>query len=33
VNKAAMTMKHERIKPLLDRLASAVKKRQTQLAE
>lgn len=33
VNKAAMTMKHERIKPLLERLDSAVKKRQTQLAE
>ena len=33
VNKAAMTMKHERIKPLLERLNSAVKKRQTQLAE
>ncbi|MFB9867560.1 ATP phosphoribosyltransferase [Vreelandella sulfidaeris] len=33
VNKAAMTMKHERIKPLLARLDGAVKKRQTQLAE
>ncbi|MBF57392.1 ATP phosphoribosyltransferase [Halomonas sp. FeN2] len=33
VNKAAMTMKHERIKPLLERLDRAVKKRQTQLAE
>ena len=33
VNKAAMTMKHDRIKPLLARLDSAVKKRQTQLAE
>ncbi len=33
VNKAAMTMKHERIKPLLARLDSAVKKRQAQLAE
>ena len=33
VNMAAMTMKHERIKPLLERLDSAVKKRQTQLAE
>ena len=33
VNKAAMTMKHDRIKPLLARLESAVKKRQTQPIE
>lgn len=33
VNKASMTMKHDRIKPLLARLDSAVKQRQTQLTE
>lgn len=33
VNKAAMTMKHDRIKPLLARLDSAVKQRQTQPIE
>lgn len=33
VNKAAMTMKHERIKPLLARLESAVKQRQPQLTK
>lgn len=33
VNKASMTMKHDRIKPLLARLDIAVKQRQTQLTE
>jgi ATP phosphoribosyltransferase len=33
VNKASMTMKHDRIKPLLARLESAVKQRQTQPIE
>lgn len=33
VNKAAMTMKHERIKPLLARLDSAVKQRKAELAK
>ncbi|MCB8889715.1 ATP phosphoribosyltransferase [Vreelandella malpeensis] len=33
VNKAAMTMKHERIKPLLARLDSAVKHRKAELAK
>ncbi|MDP3534281.1 MAG: ATP phosphoribosyltransferase [Halomonas sp.] len=33
VNKASMTMKHDQIKPLLARLDSAVKQRQTQLTE
>ncbi|TVP48813.1 MAG: ATP phosphoribosyltransferase [Halomonas sp.] len=33
VNKASMTMKHDRIKPILARLESAIKQRQTQLAE
>ncbi|UXZ55218.1 ATP phosphoribosyltransferase [Halomonas sp. 7T] len=33
VNKASMTMKHDRIKPLLARLDSAVKQRQSQLIE
>lgn len=33
VNKAAMTMKHDRIKPLLARLESAVKQRQLLPAE
>ncbi|AQU82035.1 MULTISPECIES: ATP phosphoribosyltransferase [unclassified Halomonas] len=33
VNKASMTMKHDRIKPLLARLDSAVKQRQTQPTE
>ncbi|MCC5903239.1 MAG: ATP phosphoribosyltransferase [Halomonas sp.] len=33
VNKASMTMKHDRIKPLLARLDNAVKQRQTQSTE